>query len=1020
VRSAKREASLETKESSPVRRLMERIAQLVEKYGFPSNPRENLTVLSRNKHLRLSTGGKLVDQVMGKDGPKRELYNHFFTPKGYSADSARLQPYATFCRSLSAVAELIKNGETLDPETGIPVKADTDQSIKTDRGESRLLTEEKTREEAAYFGRTQAGSKANKKTTMRFDNRPLTDAEREEIKRYVDKTLGPDIKVEFERDLGVSGEWDPTKDTIHIAVMSGVNGMSVANHEALHAFFSTLGRFGKADVRETLQTAANSTAVRRQLERLLTSEPAARRQLDDPEERAAYMYQFWVAAKAGKVEFRVGPETDSVLGQIAAFFRKVMGIVTTDEKAEAILQAFHDGQMKTPGAVEQVVQQHQVLAKQSSLKTMLGNGFRKAQQFTQPAYDFMASSDNSEITKIADLFYRDSVSDKEGQGFINARSQQGSLWLNKFSTVLEGISKEDLETSRDILQGKHDNAPNKKVADTVALTRGMLREFYNYMKDAGVNVQFRKNYFPRTWDMEKITLDASGFKDKLLQNHRGELEKLGDAAFQKAMEAHRHALSMKWNSVAPDHATYTAEATADHIIATLSAQNGVVADDVADDPAKKKLSERMTRPGFTPFMQAVNARTLTFLDMSVFGEYLKDDMANIMSTYLLNGVRRAEYARRFGNDGEGLATMMDRALAEETQRVKTEVDGGEAERSVEVQRRYAAWTKAIMAMEGTLGYDITPTMRRINSGLMVYQNLRILPLSIFSSLIDPLGITIRSGSIKDAYDTFVRGVKELGKNFAGKGKTEDGAAKLAELLGTVDNKYMLDALGQTYQSVYLYGWAKKLNEQLFKWNGMEAWNRAMRVGATQTAIKFIGEHAQGVSEHSERWLAELGLKASDVQTHPDGTVKALAEEGLTDAQAAKMRIAVQRFVDSAVLRPSAAQRPAWASDPHYALFFHLKQFTYSFQQVILRRAWHEFQHGNLTPAMVLLSYVPLMLAADIAKGIIQGGGSEPEWKKGWTVGDYTVNAVQRAGLLGVGQFAWTPSTPESPLSAAPR
>jgi hypothetical protein len=310
-----------------------------------------------------------------------------------------------------------------------------------------------------------------------------------------------------------------------------------------------------------------------------------------------------------------------------------------------------------------------------------------------------------------------------------------------------------------------------------------------------------------------------------------------------------------------------------------------------------------------------------------------------------------------------------------------------------------------MAMEGTLGYDIKPSLRRINSGLMVYQNLRILPLAIFSSLIDPLGITIRSGNLKDAYDAFTRGMHDLTKNFYSDKKTEDSKAKLAELLGTVDNKYMLEALGETYHSIYLYGWAKKLNERLFQWNGMESWNRAMRIMATQAGVQFIGTHAKEDNpDHSVRWLAELGLEAKDVKFNEDGSVKMLREEGLTDAQANKMRVAIQRFVDSAVLRPSAAQRPAWASDPHYALFFHLKQFTYSFQQVILRRVAHEWKHGNLQPGMILASYVPLMLAADIAKGFLQGGGDEPDWKQDWTVGDYMANAVQRAGLLGIGQF----------------
>jgi hypothetical protein len=92
------------------------------------------------------------------------------------------------------------------------------------------------------------------------------------------------------------------------------------------------------------------------------------------------------------------------------------------------------------------------------------------------------------------------------------------------------------------------------------------------------------------------------------------------------------------------------------------------------------------------------------------------------------------------------------------------------------------------------------------------------------------------------------------------------------------------------------------------------------------------------------------------------------------------------------------------SDPHWALVAHLKQFVFTFQKVILGRTMHEFYNGNYVPMMALASYVPIMVAADTAKGLLQGGGDTPEWKKGWGVADYMGYGVQRAGLLGVGQF----------------
>ena len=160
-----------------------------------------------------------------------------------------------------------------------------------------------------------------------------------------------------------------------------------------------------------------------------------------------------------------------------------------------------------------------------------------------------------------------------------------------------------------------------------------------------------------------------------------------------------------------------------------------------------------------------------------------------------------------------------------------------------------------------------------------------------------------------------------------------------------------------------------------------------------------------------RWLAELGLKPGDVKLkdgQPLLTVADFMASGMDETRATlasnNMRHAINQWVDGAVLRPNAADRPIWFNDPHFALFSHLKQFTYSFQHTILNRVANEAAHGNYAPAAALATYVPTMIAADLVKGFIQGGGQQPDWKKDWGMSDYLMNGWERAGLNGVGQF----------------
>jgi hypothetical protein len=219
---------------------------------------------------------------------------------------------------------------------------------------------------------------------------------------------------------------------------------------------------------------------------------------------------------------------------------------------------------------------------------------------------------------------------------------------------------------------------------------------------------------------------------------------------------------------------------------------------------------------------------------------------------------------------------------------------------------------------------------------------------------------------------------------------------------------MSHVMGDVYSQGMVGGFAQKVNNTFFKYNFVEGLNRNFRVGAVEAAVRFIGRHAGGLdglgsSTHSKRWMRELGLKKGDVQMVGDRI--ALTEaDGLTSEQVIRVHAAVNQWVDGAVLRPDATDKPIWMNDPHWALVAHLKQFVFTFHKVILGRVMHELKNGNYAPAMALASYVPTMIAVDTAKGMLQGGGDTPEWKKGWGVSDYVGYVVQRAGLLGVSQF----------------
>jgi len=289
---------------------------------------------------------------------------------------------------------------------------------------------------------------------------------------------------------------------------------------------------------------------------------------------------------------------------------------------------------------------------------------------------------------------------------------------------------------------------------------------------------------------------------------------------------------------------------------------------------------------------------------------------------------------------------------------------------------------------------------------------------------DVIGITVRSGDLDSSFQAYKQGLKEIQNGIKNMGRVDGNLARsemseLARGLGVIDTHMTNEALEFQYGGTYMSAGLKNINEFFFKAIGLTQLTQLTRIMALASAKNFIKKHHDGKYKHSERFMEELGLKSGDVSFDADGEVVVLTRQGrqLLEAEAAegnevsaaqlerddRVRTALGRWVDGAILRPNAAQRPIWASDPHFMLFFHLKSFMYSMHDRILRRAWTELaQHKNLAPAASVLLYIPAMIAIDAARDWIKYGFDGSPRKANWDFGDYTANAINRSGIPGVG------------------
>lgn len=771
-------------------------------------------------------------------------------------------------------------------------------------------------------------SKANSSKMGGRPGRPGKDwGDKDAVKAEILRLRGKDVKVRVEKlvkQLGGSGQYTYNPKTGERLIEVAINARSplgTARHEAMHDLFRFLSENeATRSIARDLRDATSAPHVIRRLRELLKDHKAALEQLSDPEERAAYAYQFWAEGL-----LQIGPTGTGIFNTIRQFIKDLFGIVTASQRGEDLMRAFHDGKFADPSIVQEVLQD---INDRSGDR--LSNKMNRAAPALTRALNAIFSAapnrlrrfENDYLNQLADKFQPES-----GTGFIQNKFQQEGVWMNRLATILRGTTAVERREAIDQLQSMN---PTSKLAKELLKFN---EDIYEYMRDAGVQswdsdtkkfVPLRKvqGYFARSWDPDAIARNRTEF-EALLRTEGG-----------------------------------------------VSAANAAALTEnlIRGSEQRPKPKESPVDLGFMPYAPHTSERVLTFIKPSnadKFAKFQRKDLADIMTSYIRGATHRAEYARAFGNNGEKIVELV-------------------AKSGIRNPEELNEISNAVQAMEGSLDPgNWSVQTKEAMSALMTLQNVTLLPLALVSQMIDPIVLAARTGDLKDAGTAYVTALKRL-KNTITKSNNKVPGEELAEILGVVSEDSTLQALSMAYGATRMSKRMENINRIFFKYNGMQGWNNSMRIAATAAGEKYLLAH-----KNDARALAELGLEPKDIKS----------VNGKLDISNPKVQQAMFQFVDQAVLRPSAANRPVWMSDPRFLLVAHLKQFTFAMHNVVLKRANRELQNDNPKPWGILMLAMPVILAADMAKFALTG--TTPST---WGFKDYLVHAVERAGLLGLGDF----------------
>ena len=402
------------------------------------------------------------------------------------------------------------------------------------------------------------------------------------------------------------------------------------------------------------------------------------------------------------------------------------------------------------------------------------------------------------------------------------------------------------------------------------------------------------------------------------------------------------------------------------------------------DPEEDANFSRDEEESFAVGMLAQRAelfRNIPTKDLREAG--LLEDASYSLQRYIQNSVKRRGFAD-FGGS---------KAINEQLNKIKNPKERALAE-------------DAVRAILGRVDPIQSNLFRGINNFGLFANVATLLPLSVFASFPDVAGPILRYRGFPPFLETMRTIMAAM---------SEEELAKFGKDIGATGINAMNEQYVGAGELQYTSKGTKKATNMFFRFIQLEQFTNFTRRFAAGMARIFLIDNANKAiagDEVAQRYLAELDVTAEEVLAWGDGDITAPSNQ--------RVRVALARFVDEAIVRPNAAERPLWASDPRFALVWQLKSFFYSYGKNIVMGTGREMQ-SRMAEAGIKGAAVPLFMAAVTLLPLTMLGldmrerfkiglawalpGVSPQDKNyrrslDMDMGEYSIEILDRSGLLG--------------------
>ncbi len=529
-----------------------------------------------------------------------------------------------------------------------------------------------------------------------------------------------------------------------------------------------------------------------------------------------------------------------------------------------------------------------------------------------------------ELKQLADMLSTDPGSGRLiDQPYEWAVQQNSMSFMNRMANALgrERNTEMDIEVG-DILAGRKRMNTSTEAGKKAERLRNVLNEFHRYVKNAGVDFGFTRDYFPRMTDLDAVQADPDGAK----------------AAAEKA-----------YRDIGLDSETakMAAEEWFERVTGIKHGQLAVAS-----------LQSKFTK-----------GRRWTARADQIMADYLVRDPREVLPTYIRQMARKAEFTRRFGENGEKLDEIFA-ALARQ----------GVHPKDMGIIR--AAVDSSLGLQTGSKATDVGGAV----SWLQTVGAIRLLPRAVIPSMAEAYTIGIQAQSPRAGFKAFMDSYRFL---FGGGGADAADVWRGSEMMGIVGDAVTQQMIAARFGGGMMSQTQQKLLGGFFRATGLHQITEAQRVAGVRIGYGFITRLINDVvvdnvlvgdkrAQSSQALLNDLGISPEDAARikdwlGDDAAAFPKVEKLMGDTHEAQvLRQALQRFSIQSVQAPMAVDRPRYANDPVGRLAYGITSFIYGFQRNVLRRTGKQVYKALSDPSLTMadrMQYMSSLVGLSILAGM---------------------------------------------------